>query len=102
MQEERLSEHHPPNSAPLSLCWSSWRLVWSTAFHLHLTYSRERLGSGKIRVTLLPEREDTGMGVSIPHPSLFAFLTAGSSKVPPSAPNHAGMLQKDLQITSLP
>ena len=53
-------------------------------------------------MTLLPEGENTGMGFSVPHPSLFAFLTAGDSKVPPSAPDHAGMLQKDLQITSLP
>lgn len=53
-------------------------------------------------VTLLSERENAGMGFSVPHPSLFAFLTAGNSKVPPCAPDRAGMLQKDLQITSLP
>lgn len=32
-------------------------------------------------------------GFSVLHPSLFAFLAAGNSKVLPSAPHHAGMLQ---------
>lgn len=32
-------------------------------------------------------------GFSVLHPSLFAFLAAGNSKVLPSAPDHAGMLQ---------
>lgn len=32
-------------------------------------------------------------GFSVLHPSLFPFLAAGNSKVLPSAPDHAGMLQ---------
>lgn len=32
-------------------------------------------------------------GFSVLHPSPFAFLAAGNSKVLPSAPHHAGMLQ---------
>lgn len=32
---------------------------------------------------------------------VIAFLNAGNSEVPPSAPNHVGMLQKDLHITAL-
>jgi len=115
MKEESVSKHYPPNSASLphsapglpslALSQSIWRLVYSTAFHFHSSYrwaGWKSLRRGRIHVTLLCERANTGKRFSVPHPSLFAFLTAGNSKMPPSAHNHAGMLQKDLQITSLP
>lgn len=42
---------------------------------------------------LLPGSQSSARGFSALHPSPFAFLAAGNSKVLPSAPDHAGMLQ---------
>lgn len=94
MQAGSVSEHYPPNS-PLSAALpgpepDQWGLVQSTSAP---GVQGEEPRRGRSRVILLPGSWSTVKGFSVLHPSLFAFLAAGNSKVLPSAPKHAGMLQ---------